>query len=178
VLGISEYRRFDPIDTAHLKELELSGEEVGDLLTNDKEFPYDWGYGELAYITFLSAIFSGTIVLEGTYERTKLRIMDGWMDPHVVFETDFDDRISNRIFVWFFYRCDNFDYGAGHAFGAQRFFSQRWIVRNFDWYPRAGVFGFDDYVFCVSRYPYLYRFRQCNVSTSACDGYGLFTHCL
>ena len=64
MLGISEYRRFDPIDTAHLKELELSGEEVGDLLTNDKEFPYDWGYGELAYITFLSAIFSGTIVLE------------------------------------------------------------------------------------------------------------------
>ena len=60
---------FDPIDLKHLKELELSGEEVGYLLTKDKEFPYDWDNGEIVYIIFLSVIFSGTIVLEGMYLR-------------------------------------------------------------------------------------------------------------
>jgi len=65
LLGISQYGRFDPIDLPHLKELELSGEDVGHFMTANKEFPYDWGYGYIIYITFLSAIFGGTIVLEG-----------------------------------------------------------------------------------------------------------------
>jgi len=65
ILGISTYWKFDPIDIDHLKELELSGAEVGHLFTKDKEFPYDWGKGEIVYIVFLSVIFSGTIVLEG-----------------------------------------------------------------------------------------------------------------
>ena len=64
-MGISKYGGFDPIDLPQLKELELSGEEVGHLMTEDEEFPYDWGYGEVVYVTFLSAIFGGTIVLEG-----------------------------------------------------------------------------------------------------------------
>lgn len=81
MLGISTYGQFDPIDTAHLKRLELSGEEVGHLLTKDKEFPYDWGYGDIVYITFLSAIFSGTIVLEGTNEASN----SGWMDGSAYF---------------------------------------------------------------------------------------------
>lgn len=34
--------------------------------TNDhNEFPYDWGSGRLVYMTFLSATFMGTIILEG-----------------------------------------------------------------------------------------------------------------
>ena len=65
VLGISEYKGFDPIDLVHLKELEISGETVGKFMTKDNEFPYDWDYGQAVYITFLSAIFGGTIVLEG-----------------------------------------------------------------------------------------------------------------
>jgi len=65
ILGISTYWKFDPIDIDHLKELELSGAEVGKMFTKDKEFPYDWGKGEIVYIVFLSVIFSGTIILEG-----------------------------------------------------------------------------------------------------------------
>ena len=34
-------------------------------MTKDHEFPYDWNYGQVVYVTFLSAIFGGTIVLEG-----------------------------------------------------------------------------------------------------------------
>ena len=64
ILGISHYGQFDPITDAKLKELEISGESLGHLY--DDEFPYDWGYGSIIYITFLSLIFSGTIVLEGT----------------------------------------------------------------------------------------------------------------
>lgn len=69
ILGISTYGSFDPHDVKHLKELEISGEEVGYLLIKNKEFPYDWDSGEIVYIIFLSVIFSGTIVLEGTYLR-------------------------------------------------------------------------------------------------------------
>lgn len=29
------------------------------------EFPYDWGIGRVIYVTFLSAIFIGSIILEG-----------------------------------------------------------------------------------------------------------------
>ncbi len=65
LLGISQYGRFDPIDLPHLKQLELSGEDVGHFMTKSKEFPYDWGCGHIIYVTFLSAIFGGTIVLEG-----------------------------------------------------------------------------------------------------------------
>ena len=65
MLGISEYKGFDPIDLPHLKQLELSGEEVGHIMTKHKEFPYDWDYGQVVYVTFLSGIFGGTIILEG-----------------------------------------------------------------------------------------------------------------
>jgi len=65
VVGISQYGGFDPIDLKHLKQLELSGEEIGHFMTKDHEFPYDWNYGQVVYVTFLSAIFGGTIVLEG-----------------------------------------------------------------------------------------------------------------
>lgn len=50
-----------------MKKLELSGEDVGLLFTKDNEFPYDWNIGTIVYITFMSAIFGGTIVLEGMH---------------------------------------------------------------------------------------------------------------
>ena len=65
MVGISQYSGFDPIDLKHLKQLELSGEEIGHFMTKDHEFPYDWNYGQVVYVIFLSAIFGGTIVLEG-----------------------------------------------------------------------------------------------------------------
>eukprot|EP00536_Pseudo-nitzschia_multiseries_P005683 jgi/Psemu1/254737/estExt_Genewise1Plus.C_1090050 len=65
VIGISTYGQFDPINIDQLKYLRLSGEPVGRLFTDAKEFPYDWTYGVAVYITFLSLIFAGTIVLEG-----------------------------------------------------------------------------------------------------------------
>jgi hypothetical protein len=63
-VGVSEYGRVDP-DSTDLKHLELDGEFVGNLFTKANEFPYDWGYGHIQYIFFLSAIFMGTIILEG-----------------------------------------------------------------------------------------------------------------
>ncbi|VEU36731.1 unnamed protein product [Pseudo-nitzschia multistriata] len=65
MIGISKYGEFDPIDEAELKELQLSGMTVGQLFADAKEFPYDWNYGVMIYITFLSFTFAGTIVLEG-----------------------------------------------------------------------------------------------------------------
>eukprot|EP00537_Pseudo-nitzschia_pungens_P011436 CAMPEP_0172389406 /NCGR_PEP_ID=MMETSP1061-20121228/6302_1 /TAXON_ID=37318 /ORGANISM="Pseudo-nitzschia pungens, Strain cf. pungens" /LENGTH=899 /DNA_ID=CAMNT_0013119549 /DNA_START=199 /DNA_END=2898 /DNA_ORIENTATION=- len=64
LIGISTYGQFDPINV-RLKKLRLSGESVGHLFTDAKEFPYDWDYGIAVYVTFLSLIFAGTIVLEG-----------------------------------------------------------------------------------------------------------------
>ena len=40
-------------------------EEVENLLTDKGEFLYDFGSGPVVYIVFLSAVFMGTIVLEG-----------------------------------------------------------------------------------------------------------------
>lgn len=65
LLGVSTYRDVDPLNTTDLSHLELGGERVGSLFTKQKEFPYDWSYGPAIYITFLSIIFMGTIVLEG-----------------------------------------------------------------------------------------------------------------
>lgn len=65
IVGISEYGDVDPDYTTDLKHLELSGVLVGRLFTLKDEFPYDWGYGPIVYIVFLSAIFMGTIILEG-----------------------------------------------------------------------------------------------------------------
>lgn len=65
VLGVSQYGKVDP-DTTDLKHLELYGEFVGhQVFTKENEFPYDWGLGRIVYIVFLSAIFMGTIILEG-----------------------------------------------------------------------------------------------------------------
>jgi len=46
-------------------DIEIGGKKVGELLNSKKEFPYDWGAGDAVYIIFLSAIFCGTIILEG-----------------------------------------------------------------------------------------------------------------
>jgi hypothetical protein len=43
----------------------IGEEEVGSILTHEGEFPYDYGSGPAIYIVFVSAIFIGTIVLEG-----------------------------------------------------------------------------------------------------------------
>jgi hypothetical protein len=64
ISGITQYGNVDP-DTTDLKHLELSGVIIGRLFTRENEFPYDWGYGHIVYIFFLSAIFMGTIILEG-----------------------------------------------------------------------------------------------------------------
>jgi hypothetical protein len=43
----------------------IGNEEVGNILNAEGEFPYDYGSGPASYIIFVSAIFIGTIVLEG-----------------------------------------------------------------------------------------------------------------
>ena len=43
----------------------IGGEDLTSFLNDHSEIPYDWGAGTYVYITFLSAIFMGTIILEG-----------------------------------------------------------------------------------------------------------------
>jgi hypothetical protein len=105
---------FDPIDLKHLKELELSGEEVGYLLTKDKEFPYDWDSGEIVYIIFLSVIFSGTIVLEGMYLR-----LGGSNEIYFISKIKNSRKESNQEVSIPLYRCGDFDHGSSHSFKAQ-----------------------------------------------------------
>mmetsp|Transcript_30028 Transcript_30028/g.72886 ORF Transcript_30028/g.72886 Transcript_30028/m.72886 type:complete len:592 (-) Transcript_30028:1207-2982(-) len=63
--GISEYGAFDPDGTVNIQQLIIDGEQVGSILTKKREFPYDWECGVPVYITFLSVVFMGTIILEG-----------------------------------------------------------------------------------------------------------------
>lgn len=43
----------------------IAGEQLGQVLTPTHEFLYDFGSGPVVYVVFLSAVFMGTIVLEG-----------------------------------------------------------------------------------------------------------------
>ena len=47
-------------------------------MTNYNEFPYDWNYGKAVYITFLSAIFGGTIILEGKKTHVRCFWAENW----------------------------------------------------------------------------------------------------
>lgn len=49
----------------HGTEISIGGTNVVKILNKEHEVPYDWGAGKAVYITFLSAIFMGTIILEG-----------------------------------------------------------------------------------------------------------------
>jgi hypothetical protein len=44
---------------------EIARQKLDPLMTKRGEFIYDWGTGPYVYIIFLSAVFMGTIVLEG-----------------------------------------------------------------------------------------------------------------
>ena len=55
---------YDDADEDYSK-LQVWGHNVNSLLTNKSEFIYDFGTGPVVYIVFLSAVFMGTIVLEG-----------------------------------------------------------------------------------------------------------------
>lgn len=46
-------------------DISIGGTSVEKVLNKEGEVPYDWGHGKLVYITFLSAVFMGTIILEG-----------------------------------------------------------------------------------------------------------------
>ena len=46
-------------------DISIGGTSISSFLNTQKEVPYDWGYGKFVYITFLSAVFMGTIILEG-----------------------------------------------------------------------------------------------------------------
>jgi hypothetical protein len=47
------------------KQVSVGGTTIVSLLNKRDEFPYDWGFGPYVYIVFLSAVFVGTIILEG-----------------------------------------------------------------------------------------------------------------
>ena len=46
-------------------DIEIGGTSITKVLNKENEVPYDWGAGKPVYITFLSAVFMGTIILEG-----------------------------------------------------------------------------------------------------------------
>ena len=47
------------------KDVMIGSIRIVDLLNSESEFPYDWTLGPYVYVIFLSAIFMGTIILEG-----------------------------------------------------------------------------------------------------------------
>lgn len=55
----------DSIQTVNATDISIGGTSVKKVLNDKMEVPYDWGIGDVVYITFLSAIFMGTIILEG-----------------------------------------------------------------------------------------------------------------
>jgi len=55
-----------------------SGTNLTSYLNKYDEFSYDWGVGRYVYIFLLSAIFMGTIVLEGCVDLTQ-RLYWAWM---------------------------------------------------------------------------------------------------
>ena len=46
-------------------DISVAGEDLYKVLNKQHEVPYDWGSGRPVYLVFLSAIFLGTIILEG-----------------------------------------------------------------------------------------------------------------
>lgn len=61
VAGILAKTDYDNAD----KHSEIGGQELDHVLTPEREFLYDFGSGPVVYVVFLSAVFMGTIVLEG-----------------------------------------------------------------------------------------------------------------
>lgn len=54
----------EPNATNHA-DIVIGGEDLTHVLNKHLEVPYDWGAGRPVYLVFLSAIFLGTIILEG-----------------------------------------------------------------------------------------------------------------
>jgi len=52
-------------NTENQLDISVGGESITKFLNKELEVPYDWGAGLYIYIGFLSAIFMGTIILEG-----------------------------------------------------------------------------------------------------------------
>jgi hypothetical protein len=46
-------------------DISIGGTSISSFLNKQDEIPYNWGIGTVTYITFLSAVFMGTIILEG-----------------------------------------------------------------------------------------------------------------
>lgn len=63
IMGVAA-EAVDPTGT-NTTDIYIGGESVSSFLNKEKEVPYNWGIGSVTYITFLSAVFMGTIILEG-----------------------------------------------------------------------------------------------------------------
>lgn len=50
---------------ANKTDIAIRGKDMIHILNHEHEVPYDWGLGRPVYLIFLSAIFLGTIILEG-----------------------------------------------------------------------------------------------------------------
>lgn len=52
-------------DARNRTDIAIAGVDLEFVLNDEKEVPYNWGTGRPVYLIFLSAIFLGTIILEG-----------------------------------------------------------------------------------------------------------------
>lgn len=52
-------------NSTHHTDIAIGGKDITKVLNHYHEVPYNWGHGRPIYLVFLSAIFLGTIVLEG-----------------------------------------------------------------------------------------------------------------
>ena len=57
--------KLNATNTTNPTDIVIAGEDLTKVLNKHNEVPYDWGAGRPVYLTFLSAFFLGTIILEG-----------------------------------------------------------------------------------------------------------------
>ena len=65
VTAVDDSNTFHPNNATHQTDIVIAGNDLTHILNKHHEVPYDWGAGKPVYLTFLSAIFLGTIILEG-----------------------------------------------------------------------------------------------------------------
>jgi len=71
-------------DVSNDKDVQIVGTKVNKILNKKKEFPYDsWGAGHIKYIACLSAVFMGTIILEGVDTSLMAKVTPGKLNYSV-----------------------------------------------------------------------------------------------
>eukprot|EP00977_Amphora_coffeiformis_P015997 scaffold4833_cov233-Amphora_coffeaeformis.AAC.32 len=65
MFGLSKKEHSVTTNSTEHVSIAIGGKDIMEVLNEQQEVPYDWGAGRPVYLTFLCAIFMGTIILEG-----------------------------------------------------------------------------------------------------------------